>query len=108
MIKKDKKTDVSHLDSADKTILIHMLQEQNNLLIEKYNRLDTKIKALEARLAKNSSNSSKPPSTDIKKSGKRPKKTTSSKKKSGKKPGGQPGHKGSTLLIPLCQHSCRL
>ena len=56
---------------------------------------DTRIKELEDRLSKNSSNSSKPPSTDQK-----PKRSPKSlRKKSGKKPGGQPGHKGETLLI---------
>jgi len=97
MAKRDKKTDVSHLDSSDKTVIIHLLQEQINLLEEKNKRLATKLKVLEGKLSKNSSNSSKPPSSDKNNSGKKPKKTTSSRKKSGKKPGGQPGHKGSTL-----------
>jgi len=99
VIKKDKKVDVSHLDSADKTILIDMLHEKNNLLIEKFNRLDAKFKMLESRLAKNSNNSSKPPSSDTKKPKKRPNKTESLKKKSGKKAGGQAGHKGHTLAM---------
>ena len=114
MIKKDKKTDVSHLNSEEKTILIYMQLEKNNLLIDKYNRLDAKIKLLEAKLAKNSKNSSKPPSSDTKK----PKKTTSSKLKTGKKPGGQPGHKGHhlqmsskpdeviKLTVDTCGHCC--
>lgn len=48
-----------------------------------------------ARLPKNSSNSSRPPSTDLftPKRGK----SYSLRRKSGRKPGGQPGHKGSTL-----------
>ncbi len=96
-MKKIKKAEISKLDAADKITLIYLLQEQNNLLLEKYNRLETKVKILEAMLAKNSNNSSKPPSSDTHKPKKRPQKTSSSRKKSGRKPGGQPGHKDHTL-----------
>lgn len=52
-----------------------------------------KIKELEDRLNKDSHNSNKPPSTDDPYK----KQTKSLRTKSGKKPGGQPGHKGTTL-----------
>lgn len=54
-------------------------------------KLEARIQRLENILAKDSHNSSKPPSSDG------PKKTKSMRKPSGKNPGGQNGHNGSTL-----------
>jgi transposase len=53
-----------------------------------------RIDQLEAQLAKNSRNSSKPPGSD---GLKKPPQTKSSRKPSGKASGGQPGHKGASL-----------
>ncbi len=66
--------------------------EEQDLIIKSQN---SRIKELEDQLSKNSSNSSKPPSTDEfnKPSPK------STRKSSGKKVGGQKGHKGTTLKM---------
>lgn len=66
--------------------LIFTLQEQNQ-------RLGARIQSLEQQLAKNSGNSSKPPSSD----GYQKPAPKSLRKPSGKKSGGQPGHEGNTL-----------
>ena len=65
------------------------------MLYKTINAHEKRIKHLEDILEKDSHNSSKPPSTD---GFKKPKKQTKNlRRKSGKKPGGQPGHKGTTL-----------
>lgn len=60
--------------------------------------LRARVSKLEAQLAKNSGNSHKPPSSD---GAVKPPRTQSERKASGKKPGGQGGHKGSTLRKSL-------
>jgi len=58
-------------------------------------RFETRIAELERQLNKNSSNSSKPPSSDCLKRANR--NNSLRPKNSGRKPGGQPGHSGQTL-----------
>jgi transposase len=67
------------------------LRAENQHLREQVEQLGTRLHELEGRVAKDSHNSSKPPSTDG-----YAKKTRSLRTSSGKKPGGQQGHVGST------------
>ncbi len=71
-----------------------LIELVNSLYSAEIDQLKARIKQLEDQIAKNSSNSSKPPSSD--EYNKKPK---SSKPKTDKKPGGQKGHKGSTLNV---------
>lgn len=70
------------------------LEQQIQRQAQQIQEQSQKIHELEARLAKNSSNSNKPSGSD---GFKKPLKTTSQREKSGKKPGGQLGRTGKTL-----------
>src|SRR6516225_173784 len=70
------------------------LEADNQRQREQIAALLTRVQELEARLAKDSHNSGKPPSSDGLK-----RKPKSLRKKSGRKPGGQLGHRGETLHL---------
>jgi transposase len=70
------------------------LEAENQRQREQIAALLSRVQELEGRLAKDSHNSSKPPSSDRLK-----RKTKSLRQKSGKKPGGQLGHRGETLHL---------
>ena len=86
---KDKIIEQLMAENAELRRLVAQLQEEIRVLREQNAEL-------KARLNMNSSNSSKPPSTD----GYRKPKPVSLREKSGKKPGGQKGHKGAGLELP--------
>jgi len=76
------------------TSQVHELTSQVHTLTSQVHQLTARVHELEGQLAKNSSNSGKPPSTD---GPAKPKRTNSLRGKTGKKPGGQLGRKGSNL-----------
>lgn len=77
----------------DVSSLQAIVREQNGLISE----LQAKVATLEGRLAQNSTNSSKPPSSDSFSK----KVNRSLREKSGKKVGGQAGHEGTSLKFSV-------
>lgn len=70
------------------------LETENAVLREQMAALVVRVQELEARLAKDSHNSGKPPSSDG-----LARKSKSLRRTSGKEPGGQLGHRGETLRL---------
>lgn len=66
------------------------------MLMARLEKAEARISELEARLNKNSQNSSKPPSSD---GYKKPLKNNNSRKNTGRKQGGQNGHTGKTIKM---------
>ncbi|MCP4551154.1 MAG: IS66 family transposase [Bacteroidetes bacterium] len=78
-----------------KEAVVNLVEGLINEFTAQIQILTNRIEKLESQLAKDSHNSSKPPSSDGLKKKKR--RTKSQRKKSGKKSGGQKGHKGKNL-----------
>ena len=84
--------DLSNMSHSEKDALIHKLFDTIEMLMEKVEGLESRVKDLEGQVAKNSKNSSLPPSSDWGKP--KPK----SLRIAGQNPtGGQKGHPGMTL-----------
>ena len=84
-----KRKDIIKVYNAGPEAVIKLVERQGEDILE----LKKRIKALEDRLSQNSTNSSKPPSTDW------PVKKINLRKKTGRSPGGQKGHKGHNLKM---------
>lgn len=92
--------DIENLPREELLLIIDRLFKQNITLTLKVEELTQKVESLTKKLEhyqhpKNSGNSSIPPSKDEN----RPKRNQSLREKTGRKPGGQEGHKGSTLTM---------
>lgn len=107
----NKKSELTDLEDLDKASLIAVIRELRELAQFQA----PEIQKLKEQIAKNSSNSSKPPSSD----GLKKPKPKSLREKGQRKTGGQKGHKGKTLYMvsdpaeilrhrletcPECQH----
>jgi transposase len=79
---------------ADLEAVVRQQREDIQRLLSVNAELQVRVRELEGRLAKDSHNSGKPPSSDG-----LARKTKSLRTRSGKKPGGQIGHRGETLRL---------
>lgn len=86
------KIDLTKASREELLNIIAQLQATVAAMAQTITILQTRVKELEERLATDSHNSHKPPSTDNPR-----RRTRSLRRPSGKKPGGQPGHPGQTL-----------
>lgn len=86
---------VETMDLGELKALINSLLAEVQRLKARVHELETENAELKVRLAQNSVNSSKPPSSDG--LAKKPLIKPALPKEAGKKPGGQPGHPGKTL-----------
>jgi len=85
--------------TPDPEARIAELEAENAALRERVELLAARVEELQARLAKDSHNSGKPPSSDG-----LARKTKSLRKRSGKKAGGQIGHQGEMKLTRFGGH----
>jgi transposase len=83
--------------AAGPEALVQLVETMQSQLNQQIGALTARVAELEARLNKDSHNSSKPPSSDG--LAKKPARSRSLRKRSGKKSGGQPGHPGVTLQL---------
>lgn len=90
-----KREEIEKIYDQGKDAVVELVQGIIKEFTAKIQELTDRIDTLEKQLAKNSHNSSKPPSSDG--LSKKNKQTKSMRKRSGKKSGGQKGHPGKTL-----------
>lgn len=84
-------------DTGELKALLTSLLEEVQRLTTRVQELEAENAELRARLAQNSNNSHQPPSSDG--LAKKPVIKPALPRQTGKKPGGQPGHSGQTLLM---------